>query len=108
MAWLLAYDMKHPDALNLVLIGNGFYSGMWVGLYAFWIWCMGRGNGWKWGLLDIMAAGLVVIGGIGPVDHFVALARPAPVLLGSIWMISGAITLGLYLRHNPPPTQEVE
>jgi len=108
VAGLMAFEMKHPDALNLAVVGNVLYLGMWVGLYAFWIWCMGRGNGWKWGLLVIMAVGLAVIGGLGPVDHFVALARPVPVLVGSIWMLSGAITLVLYLRHNPPPAQEAE
>jgi len=107
VAWLFAYEMKHPDALNLVLAGKVFYLGYWLVIYAFWVGCMGKGQAWKWGVWLFLAAGLLVIGFPGGGD-FETVAHPVILFSGCVWFLSGLITLVLYLRHNPSPAPEAE
>ena len=109
LAGYYAYLMKHPDALNLALAGYVFYLAVWPLMYAFLIWFMGRGHRWKWGLLAVMALGLIVIGVRGSGHYnYTEVSRPVILYVGSVWVLSGVITLVLYLRHNPPPAPEAE
>ena len=108
LACLVAIQKRHLGAM-MWLVGVGYvgYLGLWVLLYAFWIWRMGGANRWKWLGLLFMALGLLVLGLLGP-DDVIALVRPVMLFVGLVWFGSGAITLCLYLRHTQPPAPEAE
>jgi hypothetical protein len=86
-------------------MGQVGYLGFWVVLYGFWIWHMGREHRWKWLVLLLMALGLIVIGLIGR-GGFLQRAQPVTVFVGMVWIVSGLITLLMYLRHTHSPVAE--
>jgi drug/metabolite transporter (DMT)-like permease len=93
LACLLVLSRRHesPTVSRLVMLVT------WVLVYAVWVWRMGKGQPWKWMAVAAMAFGLVLIALITPgsVDQ---LFQPAAVLVGIVWLASGAATLVLYLH----------
>ena len=108
LACLVAIQKRHLGAM-MWLVGVGYvgYLGLWVLLYAFWIWRMGREHRWKWLMLLVMALGLLVIGIFGP-GNYIEVARPVMLFVGAVWVFSGVATLCSYLRHTKPTTPETE
>jgi hypothetical protein len=108
LACLVAIQKRHLGAM-MWLVGVGYvgYLGLWVLLYAFWIWRMGREYRWKWLMLLVMALGLLVIGIFGP-GNFIEVARPVMLFVGTVWVFSGLATFYSYLRHTKPTTPEME
>jgi hypothetical protein len=102
-ACLLVLGRRHesPTVSRLVLLVS------WVMVYAFWVWRMGKGLSWKWMVVVAMAFGLFVIALITPgnVDQ---LFQPAALLVGLIWLASGAATLVLYLHGTQQPDSRAE
>jgi len=87
-------------------VGCAGYLGMWVLLYAFWVWRMGREHRWKWLVLLFLALGLLAIGLSDP-GNLIGVSRPVMLFVGSVWVVSGLATLVSYLRHTHPPAGEV-
>lgn len=108
LACLVGFERRHVGSM-MWLVGVGYvgYLGMWVLMYAFWIWRMGREYRWKWLALLFMALGLLVIGLIGP-SNIIEGTRPVILFVGFVWVISGLATLFSYLRHTRPPAGEVQ
>ena len=107
VVWFSAYVKRHPDVLDLAMVGYVGYLALWLPLYAFWVWRMGRGHAWKWLVLLLMALGLAVIGITGP-GNTIGVSRTVMVFVGLVWVGSGVGTFFLYLRHYPAPSTEVE
>lgn len=80
---------------------------IWVPLYAFWLFRMGREHPWKWLVLIVMAMGLLVIDLVVPGDYAV-LAPHVISFVGLTWLLSGVATLYLYLRHTQPAADGAE
>jgi hypothetical protein len=108
VVYLVAIQIRHVSSM-MWLVGVGYvgYLGLWVLLYAFWIWRMGREHRWKWLMLLVMALGLLVIGIFGP-GNYVEVARPVMLFVGTVWVFSGLATFCSYLRHTKPTTPETE
>jgi hypothetical protein len=68
---------------------------------------------WKWLALAVMLTGPVVAASVIPYPANEALSvlelfpPPITLFLGLVWTLSGAITLILFIRHNPLPDTEV-
>ena len=107
-AYWLAFEKRHLGAMTWP-VGAGYvgYLGFWVPLYAFWVWRMGPEHRWKWLVLLLMGLGLLVIGLVGP-GNIVEGARPVMLFVGFMWVISGLVTLFLYLRHTSPAAAEAQ
>jgi uncharacterized membrane protein YhaH (DUF805 family) len=104
---LVAFERKHQGAMGPAGVGYVLYLAFWVPLYAFWIRRMGKQHPWKWLMLLLMALGLLVIGLLGPGD-VTQVARPVMSFVGLVWFISGAATLGSYLRRTQAPAAGAE
>ncbi len=102
-AYLIAH--RHYGATS---IGRIIYLGWWAPLYAMWVFRMEREHLWKWLIVLLMALGLVVISLIVPGGGVFDLLPPVMSYVGLMWIISGGVTLALYLRHAPPPVREAE
>ena len=108
VACLVAFQIRHVGSMGwLVGVGNVFYLGFWVLIYAFWIWRMGTEYRWKWLMLLFMALGLLAFGIWGP-GNYIEVARPVMLFVGAVWVISGLATLYSYLRHTKPTSPETE
>ena len=107
IACVVAIQQRHGGTSLLATLGYAGYLGMWVPLYAFWIWKMGQAHRWKWLLLGVMAAGLLLIGIFGP-GNFVEGARPVTLFVGGVWVVSGLATLLAYLRRTQQLNGEAE
>ena len=108
VVYLVAIQIRHVSSM-MWLVGVGYvgYLGLWVLLYAFWIWRMGRERRWKWLMLLVMALGMLVIGIFGP-GNYIEVARPVMLFVGAVWVFSGLATFCSYLRHTKPTTPETE
>ncbi len=62
---------------------------------------------WKWLLLALIAAVPVGITFLVP-GTYTEVCRPMMLILGSIWFVSGAITLVSFIRHHQPPAPDDE
>lgn len=105
-AVVMVFEMRQQHG-PLVLLLRVAYLVFWVPLYAFWVFRMGREQRWKWLVLFFMALGLTAIGLIVP-GSIVELSRWVMLFVGLMWILSGGITLSLYLRHTHPAVQVTE
>lgn len=78
-----------------------------VTAYAIWIPRMGGGDRWKWLVLLLMVLGIITLAFLAPRD-FGQWARPPVLLVALLWLVSGAATLYLYVRHTKPAKLETE
>lgn len=94
----------NPKAWNLRVV---LLIVMSVAAYPIWISRMGGGHRWKWLVLLFMILGVTVLAILVP-GGFGQWARPPVLLVGLLWLGSGAGTLYSYLRHTKPATPETE
>jgi hypothetical protein len=94
----------NPKAWNLRVV---LLIVMSVTAYPIWISRNGGGHRWKWLVLLFMILGVIALGILVP-GGFAQWARPPVLLVGLLWLGSGAGTLYLYLRHTKPATPQTE
>lgn len=83
------------------------YVGCLLAAYTIFVVRGCRGQPWKWLVVAGLGAGLLAILVTTPGSVW-KMSRPVCLLAGLTWLGSGAVTLGLYIRHTQPPAQVVE
>lgn len=81
------------------------YGAIFIGAYAFWITRMGQGHRWKWILFSSQFIAVVVLAstisdGGGLSDWFYPRVM---VIASATWIVSGTVTLFVYLREHQLP-----
>lgn len=99
---LFVFGKHHPVSLEA---GRLLYAGLFVLVYGFWIVRMGQGQRWKWGVLGLCAAVLLMLAIMIPAkDGFLDGFFPMTALCaGLAWILSGIGTLITYLCKHPTP-----
>ncbi len=98
----------NPDTMSrrmrFVLLGNGLANAL---LYLMMNANSIREHRWKW-LLPVLI--LIVTFGIcyAVPGNFIEVSRPMTLFLGSIWLVSGVITLISFIRSHQPPFSPAE
>lgn len=88
---------NHESSMVRALMIFGF-----LGPYAFFALNTSKEHPWKRYMVFVMAIGLLTIAFLVPGDTE-RLSRPVMVFSASAWLVSGAATLGVYIRNTHAP-----
>jgi hypothetical protein len=106
----LAFAVGIARWRHLISMGNARVDGLTVfsvAMYGSWVFRMGKEHWWKWLVWLFMILGVLTIALMVPGD-FNNWDRPPVLLIGLLWLGSGAATLYSYIHHTKPATPETE
>jgi hypothetical protein len=107
IAFIARPGLALPWLTGITYLGHAAYLALWPVLYAFFISRIGGKHRWKWLMVLLMTAGLILIGLLGP-ENIIEASRPVSLFVGLIWIASGIGTFLSYLRHTRSPVAEAE
>jgi len=102
-ACLAAFARRH----KVMSIPQMAILASYIGVYALWVFFMGKKDPWKWLVVVFMAFGLLAIAFTVPTDS-IGPSNPAVLFAGLVWLGSGVATLCTYLRHTRLSNPETE